>query len=81
MNKEERYDVLYRQIDSLIAGEENLVGVLANVSSAMKEQFPSEYFWVGFYLVRYLMAKVCAGRHGHKAIPLSLPMLTPFQGI
>lgn len=50
MNKEERYDVLYRQIDSLIAGEENLVGVLANVSSAMKEQFPSEYFWVGFYL-------------------------------
>lgn len=51
MNKEERYSLLYRQIESLAEGEENRVGVLANVSAAMKEMFPEAYFWVGFYLV------------------------------
>ena len=51
MNKEERYDLLLRQIESLVAGETNTVGILANVSAAMKEMFPEEFFWVGFYLV------------------------------
>ena len=51
MSKEERYDLLYRQIESLVAGETNRTGILANISAAMKEMFPKEYFWVGFYLV------------------------------
>ena len=34
MKKEERYDLLYKQIECLIAGEDNRIGVLANVSSS-----------------------------------------------
>ena len=51
MNKEERYTLLGKQIESLAQGESNRTGVLANVSAAMKEMFAEEYFWVGFYLV------------------------------
>ncbi|MBQ8047593.1 MAG: GAF domain-containing protein [Prevotella sp.] len=51
MNKNDRYALLYKQVEALAKGEENRVGVLANVSAAMKEMFPEEYFWVGFYLV------------------------------
>ena len=51
MNRKERYELLVSQIRSLISGEENKTGVLANVSAAMKEAFPERFFWVGFYLV------------------------------
>ena len=51
MNRKERYELLVSQIHSLISGEENKTGVLANVSAAMKEAFPERFFWVGFYLV------------------------------
>ena len=50
--KREKYELLCKQVESLVAGETNVVGVLANVSAAMKTMFPEEYFWVGFYLVR-----------------------------
>lgn len=50
--KTERYELLCQQVESLARGERNEVGVLANVSAAMKSAFPMEYFWVGFYLVR-----------------------------
>ena len=43
--------MLCRQVESLAAGEANVMGVLANVSAAMKTMFPEEFFWVGFYLV------------------------------
>ncbi|MBO1363204.1 GAF domain-containing protein [Prevotella sp. A2931] len=46
------YNTLIEQIRSLVAGEHNMIGVLANVSAAMKQTFPNQYFWVGFYLVR-----------------------------
>jgi GAF domain-containing protein len=49
--KQDRYELLCKQVESLIAGETNMVGMLANVSAAMKTMFPEEYFWVGFYLV------------------------------
>ena len=49
--KQERYELLCKQVESLVAGETNVVGVLANVSAAMKTMFPEEYFWVGFYFV------------------------------
>ena len=49
--KRERYELLCKQVESLAAGETNVVGVLANVSAAMKTMFPEEFFWVGFYLV------------------------------
>lgn len=44
--------MLCKQVESLVDGETNVTGVLANVSAAMKSMFPEEYFWVGFYLVR-----------------------------
>jgi GAF domain-containing protein len=52
MDRRQRYDTLIRQIESLISGETDETGVLANVSAAMKEAFPERFFWVGFYLVR-----------------------------
>ena len=48
--KQDRYELLCKQVESLIAGETNVVGMLANVSAAMKTMFPEEFFWVGFYL-------------------------------
>lgn len=51
MNKAAKYATLKAQIRSLVEGETNRVGVLANVAAAMKEAFPEEFFWVGFYLV------------------------------
>ena len=52
MDRKERYRVLVSQIESLIFGETDQTGILANVSAAMKEAFPERFFWVGFYLVR-----------------------------
>ncbi len=52
MDRKERYRVLVSQIESLISGETDETGILANVSAAMKEAFPERFFWVGFYLVR-----------------------------
>ena len=49
MEKKDRYELLCKQVESLVAGETNVVGVLANVSAAMKTMFPEEFFWVGFY--------------------------------
>ena len=49
--KKEKYELLCKQVESLIAGETNVVGMLANVSAAMKTMFPEEFFWVGFYFV------------------------------
>lgn len=51
-NKQSRYETLISQVKSLVEGEDNAVGVLANVAAAMREAFMEEYFWVGFYLVK-----------------------------
>lgn len=51
MEKEEKYELLCQQITSLVSGEHQAVGVMANVSAALKETFPERFFWVGFYCV------------------------------
>lgn len=51
MEKEEKYELLCQQIASLVSGEHQTVGVMANVSAALKETFPERFFWVGFYCV------------------------------
>lgn len=51
MEKEEKYELLCQQIASLVSGEHQAVGVMANVSAALKETFPERFFWVGFYCV------------------------------
>jgi GAF domain-containing protein len=48
--KEERYQALLPQIDSLVSGEPDLVANLSNIAAALKQTF--NFFWVGFYLVK-----------------------------
>lgn len=48
-NKEEQYLSIIPQIKGLLAGENNLVANLANITAALKEQF--NWLWVGFYIV------------------------------
>jgi GAF domain-containing protein len=42
------YDELAPQIESLVAGEKDLIANLANITAALKEAFG--FFWVGFYV-------------------------------
>lgn len=44
------YDEISSQIESLIAGETDLIANLANIAAVLKEAF--DFFWVGFYLVK-----------------------------
>ena len=50
-NKEETYEMLLCQVASLIEGEDNETGVLANVSAALASAMP-QFFWTGFYIVK-----------------------------
>ena len=51
-DKRSLYKEVNTQISGLIEGEDNLVGVLANISAALRTAFGERFFWVGFYLVR-----------------------------
>ena len=42
------YDEITPQIESLVAGESDLIANLANVAAVLKEAFG--FYWVGFYL-------------------------------
>ena len=44
------YNEIIPQIDSLVAGERDVIANLANVAAALKEAFG--FFWVGFYLAK-----------------------------
>ena len=48
--KEELYQDLYPQIESLILDEEDMVANLANITAALKQTF--NFLWIGFYLVK-----------------------------
>src|SRR5882672_3140405 len=48
--KEERYEILLPQIESLISGEPDLIANLSNIAAALKQTF--NFFWIGFYLVK-----------------------------
>ena len=49
MEKIEKYELLVKQIESLIEGETDGVAVMANVSAAIHEAMG--FFWTGFYRV------------------------------
>lgn len=49
-SKTEKYEALLPQLQSLTAGEPDIVANLANISAALKETF--NWWWVGFYLVK-----------------------------
>lgn len=49
-SREEKYQSLVPQIQALLAGEEDMIANMANISAALKEVF--SFFWVGFYIVK-----------------------------
>jgi GAF domain-containing protein len=50
MEKEEKYKLLKQQIEALVAGEDDSVSVMANVSAAIHQEMG--FFWTGFYIVK-----------------------------
>lgn len=67
-SKQERYNSLLPQIESLIAGEPDVVANLSNIAAALKQSM--NFFWVGFYIVK---------NNGLSAEKPEL-VLGPFQG-
>lgn len=49
MEKEKTYQLLLKQVESLIEGENNAVGQLANTAALLHESMG--WWWTGFYLV------------------------------
>lgn len=49
-SKQERYDMLLPQIESLVAGEPDMIANLSNIAAALKQTM--NFFWVGFYIVK-----------------------------
>ena len=49
MTKKEKYEEVYLQIASLVAGEKDQIANMANISSLLHEQFG--FWWTGFYRV------------------------------
>ena len=48
--KDERYALLTEQVRALVAGETDVVSVMANVSAAIHETMG--FFWTGFYVAK-----------------------------
>ena len=46
--KEEKYEVLYRQIESLMEVETDMIANMANVSAMIHETFHFTEWWKGF---------------------------------
>ena len=95
-SKEELYNSLLPQIQSLLHGENDLVANLANVSAALKISFPS-FSWVGFYLkkgdglvlgpfqgkpacVRIAIGKGVCGTAAERKETVIVPDVTRFPG-
>lgn len=49
-DKQKIYESLYRQIESVIEGENDAIANMANVSSLIHEAFG--FWWTGFYIVK-----------------------------
>ena len=47
----EKYDMLAKQLDALLTGEQDLIANLSN-ASALLNQFLEQINWVGFYLMK-----------------------------
>lgn len=67
MNKSEKYELIYRQIASLIDGENDMIARMANVAAVIHREMG--FWWTGFYIVRN------AGKDGIGEL-----VLGPFQG-
>lgn len=49
-DKQERYNALLPQIESLVGDEPDVVANLSNIAAALKQAMG--FFWVGFYIVK-----------------------------
>ena len=95
-DKQAIYESLLPQIKALVTHESDLIANLANVTSALKEQFG--WLWVGFYFVkneelvlgpfqgpiactRIPKEKVFVEQVGKRLKPLLCGMLMLFRGI
>ena len=91
-NKRELYETLLPQLQSLTAGETDIIANMANVAAALKQTF--DFFWVGFYIVKEEMLvlapfqgplactrKADAGQPGKKHGQSSSRMWSSFRGI
>ena len=47
--KEEKYEMLYRQIEALMEGESDMIANMANVAAMIHSTF--HFWWTGFYRV------------------------------
>ena len=77
MTKEKQYQEVIPQINSLIAGETDLIANMANIAAVLHQTF--HFWWTGFYLVKPITNTPSSleGRSG--GVPNSL-VLGPFQG-
>jgi L-methionine (R)-S-oxide reductase len=48
--RQEQYEALLPQIQSLLDGERDLIANLGNIAAALKQQF--DWLWIGFYLLK-----------------------------
>src|SRR5512139_2780465 len=51
-SKEEIYEEIIPQIESLLDGEEDPTANMANVAAVLKMAFPTAVAWLGFYILR-----------------------------
>ena len=73
MTKEEKYQEILPQIESLIAGEPDLIANMANIAAVLHNTF--NFWWTGFYLV-----KEKSQITNDKSQMTSELVLGPFQG-
>lgn len=50
MNKTEKYQELYKQLQSLLSGESDQIANMANMAALIHETFG--FWWTGFYIVK-----------------------------
>ena len=50
MSKTERYQNLYKQLESLVSGEKDQIANMANMAAMIHETFG--FWWTGFYIVK-----------------------------
>ena len=50
MDKNKTYELLVKQVESLLEGENNTVGQLANAAALLQETMV--WWWTGFYLIK-----------------------------
>ena len=64
MSKTERYQNLYKQLESLVSGENDQIANMANMAAMIHETFG--FWWTGFYIVKgeQLVLGVLAGANG-----------------